>query len=339
MSLACTSSFISAGDTLRVDDSTSDGAGDVEAGVQLGVAAPDRAQPAGVHRSGVHRLPGQVVVPLAAVGAVDGHGVEAVDPSGDRLLRPPGAQSLDRHPGGRAAQPRRALHVEPRGVEHHPGHLGGAALVGPQGEGQAAGRVSGRDHLGVPVTPGDAPPGEVELGEVLAEVADVVGGLVVAQRPAVLAQVDGVERVAALGPPLGVLGVEEVVGEAVHVQHRAAGGPAGRQRHEGGDHRAFVVRREGHGLDPVGRSEDVGLRLGWHGPRISRPGLPRGRSARRRVFALGLGGTYPRLILRLCRTPSRPFSEGSAPTSSSRSTAGAPAPAAARSSSRASCWV
>ena len=66
-------------------------------------------------------------------------------------------------------------------------------------------------------------PGLVELGVVVAEVGDVVGGLVRAQRAAVLAQVEGVEVVAALGPPVGVPGLEEVVGEAVEVQHRLGG--------------------------------------------------------------------------------------------------------------------
>ena len=129
----------------------------------------------------------------------------------------------------------------------------------PQRDGEAAGRVAGRDDLAVPVALRDAPPGEVDLGEVLVEVGDVVGGLVLAQRPAVLAQVEGVEGVAAVGPPPGVLGVEEVVGEAVHVQHRPAVGSRGLERDQGGDDGALAVGRERDGLDPVVGAEDVGL--------------------------------------------------------------------------------
>ena len=68
----------------------------------------------------------------------------------------------------------------------------------------------------------DPLPGGVEVLEVLRDVGDVRRGLVLAQRAAVLAQVDGVEVVAAVGPPLGELLLEEVVAEPVHVEHRAA---------------------------------------------------------------------------------------------------------------------
>ena len=84
------------------------------------------------------------------VVAVQGLGVDAVDRAGDQPARLPGADLVERHPGGGVAQPRGALHVEPRGVEHQPGQLGRAAVVEPQRQGQPAGGVGGRHDRGVP---------------------------------------------------------------------------------------------------------------------------------------------------------------------------------------------
>ncbi len=141
---------------------------------------------------------------------------------------------------------------------------GQAPLVDPERDGQATGGVGARDDVVVAVAFGDPPPRRVELGEVVAEVGDVVRRLVRTERAAVLPQVEGVEVVAAVGPPLGVAGLEEVVRESVHVQHGppaccalAVRGPPDQGRH----HRAFVVWREPDRLGGVRRPEDVGHRL------------------------------------------------------------------------------
>jgi hypothetical protein len=73
----------------------------------------------------------------------------------------------------------------------------------------------------------------VDLREVVAEAADEVGRLVGAQRPAVLAQVQGVEVEAPLDVEVGQVLLEEVVDEAMDVQHRpppALGPPAPYER-------------------------------------------------------------------------------------------------------------
>ena len=204
--------------------------------MQPGVAVADRPQPAGVHRPRLHRLPGQVEVPLALVVAVQAAGVEAGHVAPELTHRLPDAQPLHRHRAGGAHQGV-AVHVEPGGVEHQPRQLGGPAVVGPQRQGQATGRVRGGDDVVVTVADGDPVPGGVQVGEVLGQVGHVVGRLVLAQGAAVLAQVDRVEVVAAGVPPLGELGLEEVVGEPVDVEHRLAGrrrprrgGPAWRRR-------------------------------------------------------------------------------------------------------------
>jgi hypothetical protein len=63
---------------------------------------------------------------------------------------------------------------------------------------------------------------EFELFVVEHEVGHVVRGLPWPSRAPAFAQVEGVERVVALGEEVRELGLEEVVGEAVHVQHGAA---------------------------------------------------------------------------------------------------------------------
>ena len=151
-----------------------------------------------------------------------------------------------------------ALEVEPGRVHHRARQLGGAPVVGPEPDLEAAGGVRRDDDLGVPVALGDPLPGLVDLGVVVAQVGDVVGGLVRTQRAAVLAQVERVEVVAALGPPLGVPGLEEVVGEAVHVQHRLGRRAGGGTPHQRRDDRALVVGRQRDGLGEVGLAEHVG---------------------------------------------------------------------------------
>ena len=194
---------------------------DVEAVVHLGVGVADRPQPPGVHGPRLERLELEVVVPLAGVVAVQALAVDRRDLARDLAHRLAAAEPAD-HRGARGAQPDRATHVEPRGVEGDALEVR-RALVGPQRQGQAAGRVRGGDDVVVAVALGDPAPRGVDVVEVLADVGDEVGRLPLAHAAAVAAQVDRVEVVAAGDPPVGVLLVEEVVVEPVDVQHRLAG--------------------------------------------------------------------------------------------------------------------
>ena len=133
----------------------------------------------------------------------------------------------------------------------------GSPLVGPQGDGQTARRVGAEHHVVVPVATGDPVPRRVELLEVVRDVLDVARGVVLAQGPAVLAQVEGVEVVAAVVPPLGVLGVEEVVAEPVHVQHRPTGRSAPARSRTRFASTAPSRRAEDDRLHGVRRAEDV----------------------------------------------------------------------------------
>jgi len=115
---------------------------------------------------------------------------------------------------------------------------------------------------GAPELVTDDPGGGVELLVVLLEVVDVVRRLVLAQAPAVLAQVERVEGSALAVPVLGEPALEEVVVPAVHVEQRARGPDrVGRRRpvaHEGRDVLALLVGREGDrpGLEAL--AEHVG---------------------------------------------------------------------------------
>ena len=217
-------------------------AADVEAALQLGVAASDGAQPAEGHRERVDRLPVGVERPLAVVVGVQAATVVAADGARDQPGRLPGADLLDDRRAQTLHQAA-ALHVEPGGVQHH-AREGGLSLVGPQRHDQAAGGVGADHDVVVTVALGDPLEGGVEVGEVGAQVGDVVGRLVRPDRTTVLAQVDRVEVVAALGPPLGVVGLEEVVAEAVHVEDGATGGLRRTSYDEGRDDRSLLVGRQ-----------------------------------------------------------------------------------------------
>ena len=86
--------------------------------------------------------------------------------------------------------------------------------------------------------------GAFEFGVVAGEVGGEVRRLAGLARPAALAQVQRVEGEAAVGEVIGQLGVEEVVGVAVHRQDRmrppggVLGGP---MAHQGRDDVAFAV--------------------------------------------------------------------------------------------------
>jgi hypothetical protein len=63
----------------------------------------------------------------------------------------------------------------------------------------------------------------VQFGVITAQVGREVRRLALAPRPPALVQVQGVKSEAALGEVIGKLGVEEIVGESVHHQHRMPG--------------------------------------------------------------------------------------------------------------------
>src|SRR6202007_1598358 len=83
-----------------------------------------------------------------------------------------------------------------------------------------------------------------DIGVMLAEDLAEIGVLVRTYRAAVLAQVEGVERVTFGGETLGHVALEEIIAEAVDVEHRAARRMPGRQPHERRHDGPVVVRRE-----------------------------------------------------------------------------------------------
>jgi hypothetical protein len=251
--------------------------------VQRCVAGADGAQPPGVHGEGVERLPDQVELPLALVVAVQATCVQAGHLAPELPHRLPRPERLDDR-GAEQAPDRAALEVQPGRVQHGPDQRHRSPVVGPQRQDQAAGGVRRADDVVVAVAPGDQGPGGVELGEVLVQVGDVVGRLVLAEGAAVLAQVDRVEVVPAGVPPRGVLGLEEVVGEPVHVQDRLAGGGIGPPADQGGDDRALGVVRELEGLGLERLAQDVRTDVDgvlWrHGVQSVSPRRPRTGCAR-----------------------------------------------------------
>ena len=68
--------------------------------------------------------------------------------------------------------------------------------------------------------------------------------LVRPHRATVLAQVEGVERIAFSREALRHVALEEVIAVAVHIEHGAPLGMGGGQAHEGRHHRAVVIGRE-----------------------------------------------------------------------------------------------
>ena len=240
----------------------------LDAAVHAGMAAADRAEPAGGHREGGVGLQLQVVVPLSAVADVQrlpvhagGHldGMERAHP-GERVE--PGREGAGAHGGA-------ALEVEPRAVQHQADDAPGATLasppVEPEGGDEPAGGVRHHEERLLGVLQGDDLDGTVELEVVLAQVRGVVAVLLGHPGPAALAQVQGIEGEAPGGEEVGQLGLEEVVREAVHVQH---GSPhvlarPGDAPHQHRAHVALTVRVGAELEDRllVALAEDVGLPL------------------------------------------------------------------------------
>ena len=94
-------------------------------------------------------------------------------------------------------------------------------------------------------------------GKYSVEVPAEVGRLVREQAAAVLAQVEGVEVPAAFDEEVGQVGLEEVVGETVQVEHGAPGGLVGPAADQGGQYRALVVVSEIDRLVLVRSAEQV----------------------------------------------------------------------------------
>src|SRR5690625_2072088 len=181
------------------------------------LAAHRRGRPC-THREACERLPGEVVVPLPAGGGVEEPSVGLLEPADDDARQPPRQQPDER--GEEHPLDPRAVVVEPRAVEDegiHPARV----PVGPARGDQAAGRVAEEDDLLVPVGP-DGVQRHTDLLVVVAQVAHVAGPGPRPDRATARAQVEGVEVEAGRDPTGGVGGVEEVVGEAVEVEHRAA---------------------------------------------------------------------------------------------------------------------
>ena len=132
--------------------------------------------------------------------------------------------------------------------------------VQPQRHDQAARGVPVHQHLRGRHLVDDIE-GTLELGVVAGQIGGEVRRLAVSPRTAAFVQVKGVEREAEGGKVVGQLGVEEVVGEPVHEQHRMSCGRVGlAAAHQRGEQVALAVGigAEGERLLPVTR-QHVGL--------------------------------------------------------------------------------
>ena len=130
---------------------------------------------------------------------------------------------------------------------------GDQAASGVRHDRDRSSRVLGRDQV----------ERAVQLRVVMLEVGGEVRGLAGAPGPAGLAQVEGVESQAAGGAEVGQLGLEEVVGEPVDVEHRAVDGllRGGRTTDHDRDHLALAVGvgAELEDVLLVAVAEEVGL--------------------------------------------------------------------------------
>jgi hypothetical protein len=238
---------------------------DIQAAVQPGVPAADGVEPAERHREPVQRLPGKIEFPFPGAADVQGLPVHA-----RRSLELPVGECPAQYAQGlgeRSPLDLRALQVEPRAVQHQAGDgrdpPARAPAVQPQRDDQAAGRVGGDDHGQAGMGIGDDRQRPLELLVVQGEIRHVMRGLARPPGPAALAQVETVERQAVAGEGIGQLGLEEIVGEAVHVEHSAPRDLAVSRLapHQHGGDRAFAVRvgAQVEFVAAVARAEDVRL--------------------------------------------------------------------------------
>jgi hypothetical protein len=204
------------------------------------------AQPVGVDREADQGPPAQIERPLAPVLGVDalqvGH-----RPAG-RDLRAGERGGEGRQRAHRRQAPAVEIEGEERAVQHEradPAALGPA--VGVEGAREAAGGVAAQRGPLVLVAPGDDPQRRRDLGEILAEVTAVVGVGRVAERAAVLAQIERVEVVPLRVESVGQVDLEEVVGVAVDVQHGPSRGRRRTPPHQRGADRAVIIVGEPQG--------------------------------------------------------------------------------------------
>ena len=235
------------------------------------------------------RLPFLNEIPMPARAAMDALVVET-RPEGrdDREWSGPG-HGHDRPCGQRPHGPTGGL-LEQRAVEHQRLHRAPFAtdrrpIVQPQRSNQATGGMGIHDQPVVTVR-GDQRESGVQFRVVIGDIGHPVRRLVRAQRTTVLPQVDGVEVLAAGGVEFRQFGVEEVVGEAVHVQHGPRGRAGGAVTDHGCLDRALVILGEIHGQRLVSLAQDVRHRVAeqgdGHAVRIA-SGLGDGRTPSRRV--------------------------------------------------------
>lgn len=301
--------------------------------------------PAEGDRETAHRFPLQVVVELSVIVPVQRAAVTAFFwwPG-----YPLGAHSRHRgeeRRGQRQAQDCRALQIQERAIEHQAGDPRAGDLaalaqpVQPQRHDEPAGGVAVYQDLRRAVLLVDDGQGVLEFGVIAGQVGDEVRRLAGRSRSAAFAQVKCIEREATVGEVIGQLGMEEVVGVAVHRQDRvvcpsgvSAGFPCLRTAADQGcDNVALVVgiRPERNCALPI-----AGQHIGHpasHGVSLERvqilcrsAGLPgvavEARGARRTVLA---GGS----VAMATRTAAAARATG---TSGTTGTAGATAAGAAR---------
>ncbi len=220
---------------------------DIQPAVQPGVPAPHGVEPADGHREATQRLPLQVVVELAGKVAVQGGAVAALGrfPHDAELAQP--GQRPQRRRGGRGPQDRRAVQIEERAVEHQAADAQGGRQVPlpqsiePQRHDQPARGVPRHAHLRAVGLGGDDRQGALEFPVVAGQVGGEVRGLAGPPGSTAFVQVQRVIGESAGREPIGGLGVEEVVGVAVHTEDRVPGPPGRPTADQGRDEVALAV--------------------------------------------------------------------------------------------------
>ena len=155
--------------------------------------------------------------------------------------------------------PPRQVHVEERTVQEHRLHLAAAgAPVGIQRGDEATSGVAVEQQPVDPLLGLQQADRRRHVVEVLVDRAREVRHLPVAQRPPVATKIERVEAQPVRLVELGEVRLEEVVDEAVHVQHRrpTTARRAGPSHHDGIRAAARARHRQGGVLEPV---EHIGL--------------------------------------------------------------------------------
>ena len=253
---------------------------DVDAVVQVTLPGADGVDETEGDGEATHGLDGEIKAPLAVGAVVDALAVGFRELLWHRRFRSDGGHRPDQQRGGQGAQIGLALQVEPRTVEEQARDARvavgrtGAQPVEPQRGDEAAGGVCRHHdrHLGAHLV-GDQIERQAEFFVVVAQIRGVVRGVLLAERPAALAQIDRVERDAAVGEEIGERLMEEVVGESVDVEDRTARiGCRLLLAHERCGDRVLTVRvgAEGDGQRLVAIEKTIGLPVGTGGGGVRR---------------------------------------------------------------------